>query len=171
MEKINENSKTVMNGTSEKKGIRSWIRRHKKIIIITGSSIAAVCGGLLLYLNREFFEGLLSDIKTKKEMTSDNLDTITCKSNVNDIIDRDFLKTGLDTTDITEKLIEKVEETVDTKCSKIINDGLPFFVNGTIRNLHEGWTASQEKIEEAQKLGIVLGPNQTIVDSFYKNVA
>lgn len=171
MEKIIENSNTVKSGTSEEKGIRSWIRRHKKIIIIVGSSLAAVCGGLLLYHNREFFEGLLSDSNTKKEMTGNNLDNITCKSNVNEIIEQDSMKTGMDIPDITEKLVEKVEATADTECSKTINDGLPFFVNGTIRNLHEGWTASQEKIEEAQKLGIVLGPNQTIVDSFYKNVA
>lgn len=39
MEKINENSKTVKSGTSEEKGIRAWIRRHKKAIIIIGSSV------------------------------------------------------------------------------------------------------------------------------------
>lgn len=171
MEKINENSNTVESGIPEEKGIRSWIRRHKKVLIIIGSSVAAACGGLLLYLNRDFFEGLFSDNNTKKQMGGDNQDTVTCMSDVNGILNQDFLKADTDISDITENVVETVEDAVDTEGSKIINDGLPFLVSGGIRNLPEGWSASQEKIEEAQNLGITLGPNQTIVDSFYKNVA
>lgn len=42
----------------------------------------------------------------------------------------------------------------------------PHSVNGFVRNLHEGWKASPEKVAEAAEMGIVLGDNQTYVDSY-----
>lgn len=124
-----------------------------------------------MYLNRDFIGGLFSDNSTKKDVTSTNMGTITCMGDAADILNQDSLKADADISDITEKLVEKVEESAAEECSKIINDGLPFLVSGGIRNLPEGWSPSAAKIEEAQSLGIILEPNQTIVDPFYKNVA
>lgn len=46
----------------------------------------------------------------------------------------------------------------------------PFDVGDQIRNLHPGWNASAEKIAEAEMLGIVLQPGQTIVYGYTKGV-
>lgn len=53
----------------------------------------------------------------------------------------------------------------------IINNGQPFVVKGFIRNLPEGQHPSPEKVSRALELGIVLGENQTYVETYLKNVA
>ena len=52
------------------------------------------------------------------------------------------------------------------EASRIIQ--YPFDVSDHIRNLHPGWKASAEKIAEAERLGIVLQPGQTLVDGYTK---
>ena len=44
----------------------------------------------------------------------------------------------------------------------------PFEVSSHIRNLHEGWKASPEKLERAAAYGIDLLPGQTLVESYTK---
>ena len=44
-------------------------------------------------------------------------------------------------------------------------------VESHIRNLPDGWHPSAEKIFEAEKLGILLAPGQTLVDSYTKEIA
>ena len=64
--------------------------------------------------------------------------------------------------------------TVETEAitvSKTLNNGVPFGVEGFIRNLPDGWHPSAEKIAQAAALGIKLGEHQTLVDPYMKNVA
>ena len=55
------------------------------------------------------------------------------------------------------------------KMRKPMNGGDPFPVSGGIRNLPEGWHASDEQIDLAQKLGIYLEEGQTYVRDYVKN--
>ena len=69
---------------------------------------------------------------------------------------------------ISESILAKTESITT---SKVINDGLPFGVDGFVRNLPEGWHPSAEKIAQAAKMGIELGSHQTYVNPYMKNVA
>ena len=67
--------------------------------------------------------------------------------------------------------LEDVNDKSECIVTKVINDGEPFPVSGGVRNLHDGWHASEEKILEARELGIELGEGQTLVKDYWKNIA
>ena len=59
--------------------------------------------------------------------------------------------------------------------SPVINTAMtnqnPFEVSDHIRNLHEGWRASVKKLNQAEAMGIILQPGQTMVNSYTKGIA
>ncbi|SDB28869.1 hypothetical protein SAMN02910317_01411 [Ruminococcaceae bacterium FB2012] len=126
-----------------------WKRNKKKVIIVSGIAVA-VGVGFLAYKNKDVISAFVKGGKKFAYKVPQIVDPIK---------------------------IEKVPEVIivaDTKAipvNKIINNGLPFEVEGYIRNLPEGWHPSAEKIAQAADLGIELGEHQTLVNSFMKNVA
>ena len=66
-------------------------------------------------------------------------------------------------------LLEKVECNVFTDEVNVDMESVsrsPHDVVSHLRNLPEGWKASQSKLDEAREMGIVLLPNQTLVDAY-----
>ena len=128
----------------------NWWSRNKKKVMIVGGVI--IIGGIsyLIFRNRSTLMKLLKSgvpAKVGTEMVKE--------PSVINII-----------TDVAD-LPSVVSET-----SKLpINGGEAFEVIGHIRNLGENRFPSAGKIAEALEKGITLGPHQTLVDSYLKNVA
>ena len=128
----------------------TWWERNRKKVLTIGGIVVAVGVGVLIFKNKD---ALIALLKCGKKLTS----TVP---------------------QITEPtVIEKVSEVianVDKEAISIIkplNNGLPFGVEGFIRNLPDNWHPSAEKIAQATALGIKLGEHQTFVNSYMKNVA
>ena len=153
--------------TCNEKGFKNWVKRNKDKIIIGLSTVASIAAGVFIYKNRNIIEDSLFHNGIKKGSLSritpgTKVDTgSTTVNNYDSIID----------TIPTNNKPDIIDDIVNNSTPTIINDGNPFPVNGFVRDLPEGSKASPEKIKEALELGIELGPNQTYVDPYYKNVA
>jgi len=128
----------------------TWWERNKKKVLIIGGVVVAVGVGVLVFKNRD---SLIALLKRGKGLTS----------NVPQNADPTIIET-------TSEVITTVETEAIT-VSKTLNNGVPFGVEGFIRNLPDGWHPSAEKIAQAAALGIKLGEHQTLVDPYIKNVA
>lgn len=132
----------------KQKSILAWIRAHKKQLIIAGISVTAIVGIILGLKNKDSLMELWW---------------------------------------ILEQRIKKVPETVPTDVSAV-QASVPaldtvmarrsytppqtsFDVSQHLRTLSGGRQYSAEKAAEAAALGIVLLPNQTLVDSYTKCAA
>lgn len=134
----------------EKKGFVDWVKAHKKEMIIAGVSIGAIIGVILGIKNKDVL------IKTWATLKTSTKEPINPTSRLTESV-----------TSVIK--IMKVEEIPAIKISDENRDiQYPFKVSDHIRNLHSGWKASAEKIAEAEMLGIVLQPGQTIVDGYTK---
>lgn len=124
----------------------SWWEHNKKKVFVVGGLliISGVC--YMTFKNRD---AIISLVKHNK--------VVVTNANNPEI-------------DKMSKLTETiVTNNVDAKLP--INNGLPFKVSGGIRNLPDGHHPSLEKLAQAAMLGITLGDNQTLVDSYFKNAA
>lgn len=126
----------------EQKTLIQWIREHKKEIAIAGISITAMVGLVLGIKNKEVMEALWNALKNTDSKIP--------------------IKT--ETPRITEK-VSNIESVVIPMHREYKE---PFDVSSHIRNLHEGWKASPEKLERAAAYGIDLLPGQTLVESYTK---
>ena len=129
-------------------GFKGWWHRNKKKVYIVGGIILAVGIGYVGYRNSDAIKGLFTVVKPE-DLVMKNPQRIT-----------NIKSSG------TNILLETTETT-----TKIINNGNAFDVNGYLRTLPLGWKASPEKIAEAAERGITLLGNQTLVDSYTKNIA
>lgn len=128
----------------------TWWERNKKKVLIIGGVVVAVGVGVLVFKNRD---ALIALLKRGKGLAS----------NVPQIADPTIIET-------TSEVITVVDTEAIT-VSKTLNNGLPFGVEGFIRNLPDGWHPSAEKIAQAAEMGIELGDHQTLVNPYMKNVA
>ncbi len=139
----------------QKKGFLAWVKAHKKELIIAGISTAALIGIILGIKNRDSIEALWKSLS------------------------RAIVKSPTDTLEVSQTTIEKIVQSSVTVTDVIHPTELPvidmtrtfqnpFEVSDHIRNLHEGWRASAEKIVEAEAMGIILQPGQTLVDAYMK---
>ena len=128
----------------------TWWERNKKKVLIIGGVVVAVGVGVLIFKNKG---ALIALVKGGKKLAS----------KVPPIADPSMIET-------TTEVITTVETEAIT-VSKTLNNGVPFGVEGFIRNLPDGWHPSAEKSAQAAALGIVLGEHQTLVDPYMKNVA
>ena len=126
----------------EQKTLIQWIREHKKEIAIAGISITAMVGLVLGIKNKEVMEALWNALKNTDSKIP--------------------IKT--ETPRITEK-VSNIESVVIPMHREY---KAPFDVSSHIRNLHEGWKASPEKLERAAAYGIDLLQGQTLVESYTK---
>ncbi len=128
----------------------SWWKRNKKKVLIIGGVVVAVGIGVLVFKNKDVLIALIKKSKTV--------------ANTAPIID-------------SQPIIEKIPEVtnvvnVETVIPNTpINNGVPFEVNGFVRNLPNNWYPSAEKLGQAAALGIELGEHQTFVNPYKKNVA
>lgn len=136
----------------EKKGFVAWVKAHKKELIIAGVSIGAIIAVALGIKNKDalmkMWGTLMDSIKEPVTPVSKLTEAapITSVINITDVKENHVVN------------LSNVNRTIQ----------YPFDVSKHIRNLHPGWNASAEKIAEAEMLGIVLQPGQTIVDGYTK---
>ena len=134
---------------NETKKTSLWERNKKKIMIVGG---VIIIGGIsyLIFRNRNTLMKLLK-IGVPAEIGTDMIKEPSIINIITDAVDL---------------------PTVVSEASKLpINGGEAFKVIEHIRNLGENRFPSAGKIAEALEKGITLGQNQTLVDSYFKNVA
>lgn len=130
----------------------NWIRIHDIMQFI---STAALIGIILGIKNRDTIEALWKSLSRAIE------------------------KSPTKTLEVSQTTIEKIAQSSVTVTDVIHPTEIPvisvtrtfqnpFEVSDHIRNLHEGWRASAEKIVEAEAMGIILQPGQTLVDAYMK---
>lgn len=121
-----------------KKSFFEKVKEHKTEIIIAGVTIISIAGIVLIAKNRNLFSS---------------------HSVAN------LLKDGVK---VNSDIIPQVAEVTKNAGISIQSNRRVIDVSKHIRNLPEGWKASSEKLDSAIKSGIMLGENQTWVDSYSK---
>lgn len=124
----------------------AWMKKHKKGILLLGALIVTIGVSYVLYKNRDSISNLLKSNKNNL-LTTNNIQKI------EDIV--------LDAPTEVKEIVKK----------RTINEDNPFSVSGHFRNLPKNRRASSQKAAQALALDIVLGENQTLVDSYFKNCA
>lgn len=129
----------------EQSQIIQWIKAHKKQLILAGIGIAAMIALVLGIKNKDTLKALWAALKGAVEPTAER---------ISDAV----------TTTVTEIPTE-------TPALLLSNDPrVAQEVRRHIRNLHEGWHASPEKLAAACEMGILLQEGQTWVDNYMKGV-
>lgn len=129
----------------EQSQIIQWIKAHKKQLILAGIGIAAMIALVLGIKNKDTLKALWASLKGAVEPTAER---------ISDAV----------TTTVTEIPTE-------TPALLLSNDPrVAQEVRRHIRNLHEGWHASPEKLAAAREMGILLQEGQTWVDNYMKGV-
>jgi hypothetical protein len=139
----------------EKAGMLAWIKAHKKELIIAGISITAIIGVILGIRNRESIMRVWESLRlaiTKQPLKAAEV------------------KSMLSTTSapISVPVIDIVPATEITVIRTTGTAQSHFDVSEHIRNLHDGWHTSVNKIATAVEHGYNLQPGQTWVDSYTK---
>lgn len=138
--------------TEKEKGIFiKWVKAHKKELIFAGISIASLIGIIFGIKNKDSIQELWAALQ---------------KSVAKVPADKAVVK-------VTENAIPVVETVSTTNITLLpVNREyrVPFGVTDHIRNLHEGWHASPEKIAAAMAHGIELLPGQTWVENYTKGI-
>lgn len=138
----------------QKKGFLAWIKAHKKELVISGISLTALIGIILCIKNSDSIDALWKSLSGAIE------------------------KSPTEAPKISQTTIEKIAQSSVTVTDVINPTELPVItamtyqnpveVSDHIRNLHEGWRASEKKITKAEAMGIILQPGQTLVDAYRK---
>lgn len=128
--------------------IKSWARKHKKGIIITCGIVAVVGTIAILVINGKKVE-------------------IPVKELADEIIPE--MPKAIKPLDTTVDAVKTVAPQVAQAAEDItleVNGVLKTFPRSEfIRQLHEGWHASAEKLAQAAELGIDLKPGETLVNA------
>ena len=122
---------------------KSWIKKHRKGVIITASIIAIVGGAVILIINGKEEKMSVAEVVAKMIPEVPSVPAV-----------------------ITEEVA-----TVTISVDGVMKT---FPRNEFIRQLHEGWRASDAKIVEAAVKGIPLNSGETLVNACtvaMKNVA
>jgi hypothetical protein len=139
----------------QKKGFLAWVKKHRKKLIIAGISATALIGIILCMKNRDSIEALWKSLIGAIEKSPTEAPKIS-QTTIEKIA-----QSSVTVTDVINPT-----EIVVTNTTRTFQD--PFEVSDHIRNLHEGWRASAKKITEAEAMGIILQPGQTLVDTYMK---
>ncbi len=119
-----------------------WVKEHKTELIITGISATIVIAVILGVKNYKMLEQVWASLKKLVEKAPNKIPSATMPQ-------------------VTEAvLIINESHTTQT----------PHDVSEHIRNLHEGWKASAEKIATAAEHGYNLKPGQTWVEAHTKGM-
>ncbi len=139
----------------QKKGFLAWVKNHRKELIIAGISATALIGIIICLKNRDSIEALWKSLIGAIEKSPTEAPKIS-QTTIEKIA-----QSSVTVTDVINPT-----EIVVTNTTRTFQD--PFEVSNHIRNLHEGWRASAKKITEAEAMGIILLPGQTLVDTYMK---
>ncbi len=139
----------------QKKGFLAWVKKHRTELIIAGISATALIGIIICMKNRDSIEALWKSLIGAIEKSPTEAPKIS-QTTIEKIA-----QSSVTVTDVINPT-----EIVVTNTTRTFQD--PFEVSNHIRNLHEGWRASAKKITEAEAMGIILLPGQTLVDTYMK---
>ena len=140
---------------AQKKGFLAWVKKHRKELIIAGISATALIGIIICIKNRDSIDALWKSLIRVIEKSPNEAPKIS-QTTIEKIA-----QSSVTVTDVINPIELPVINTA-------INYQNPFEVSDHIRNLHEGWRASAKKITEAEAMGIILQPGQTLVDAYMK---
>ena len=126
----------------------AWVRAHKKQLLLAGISTTAILGIILGLKNRETIIKLWAALESGNEKNRAEIPNVSFA---------------------TQSPMPPLEEVVNLRSYTSPQE--PVFVRLHIRTLPEGKSHSPAKAAEAVAMGIVLPPNQTIVDAYPKYVA
>lgn len=122
-----------------------WIKAHKKQLILAGIGIAALIALVLGIKNKDTLKAFWASLKGVVEPAAETVS--------------DAVATTV------------AEIPTETPALLLSNDPrVAQEVRRHIRNLHEGWHASPEKLAAAREMGIFLQEGQTWVDNYMKGV-
>lgn len=122
-----------------------WIKAHKKQLILAGIGIAALIALVLGIKNNDTLKAFWASLKGVVEPAAETVS--------------DAVATTV------------AEIPTETPALLLSNDPrVAQEVRRHIRNLHEGWHASPEKLAAAREMGILLQEGQTWVDNYMKGV-
>jgi len=139
----------------QKNRLLEWVKAHKKELIIGGVSASVLVGIILGIRNNGSIEAL-------RESLNKNIEKVPIKiPEALQAVPDKVIHTKAMVTDIIQPT-----ETLSIRSSNAIQN--TFEVSDHIRNLHEGWYASAEKIAIAAEHGYDLKPGQTWVDMYTK---
>lgn len=122
----------------KKKTFFGFVKEHKKVIAIGAVTACAVVVGVVIFKNR----------------------TATSALNIEEVVAKG-LKTHGVAISVGSRGVEACHAS-NLSSNKLIN------VNEHLRNLPDGWRASQSKIDLAAQYGFSLGEHQTWVNSYAK---
>lgn len=125
----------------------NWIKKHKKELVLAGVSVPVILALIIGIKNHDEIIRALKSLIKLADKTSQKVTEPTISTNLDDML---ILKT-------MDYNTSKVEANLIDVCSHI-------------RNLHEGWTPSAEKIASAAQMGYKLNPNQTWVEQYTKRI-
>ena len=128
----------------EKNKLLIWVKKHKLELIIAGISVTAIIAVILGVKNYEALEEMRASLKKLVEKTSKEIPSVSVPQVPEMVLIPDTAVT--DTTHQEQPVYDVVRE--------------------HIRNLHEGWKASPEKIAMAAERGYDLKQGQTLVDEY-----
>ena len=139
----------------QKNRLLEWVKAHKKELIIGGVSASVLVGIILGIRNNGSIEAL-------RESLNKNIEKVPIKiPEALQAVPDKVIHTKAMVTDIIQPT-----ETLSIRSSNAIQN--TFEGSDHIRNLHEGWYASAEKIAIAAEHGYDLKPGQTWVDMYTK---
>jgi len=127
----------------------TWVKKHKKGILIAGGTIVAIGAGYVVYKNWDSISAIFKTIKPEPIVINN--------SNVS-------VKAAM-------PVVNVIPEIPTETVNKIINHGEAFGVSEHIRNLPKGWNATVEKTALALEHGFTLSEYQTWVENYLKNCA
>ena len=125
-----------------------WVKQHKKQLILAGISFSVIIGIILSAKNKEVLEELWATLK---------------KSTNNGIQPR------FKTISLAQTILPENDVMITPRNYTLPQE--PVDVCMHIRTLTGGRVHSAEKAAEAEALGILLLPNQTLVDPYTKYAA
>ena len=135
---------------------KEWVKEHKTEIIVVGSIVVLAVGTILVAKNWNVVKELKITSRLKKGVLP--------KNNVTQYVPKAVSIPVVDVLPISPDTIQCVSADISIN-EKIID------VSRHIRNLHEGWKASPEKLASALEYGIILEENQTWVIDYLKSCA
>lgn len=143
----------VVKRTDREKGkVKVWLKEHRKEIILSGAVITGTAVSILAIRKYETVIEILEDLKMgmkKKDIPFLDKSSVIQQLPVDD--SHDMTDGGF----ICDTDIEEIQS----------------MVSRHIRNLHEGWQASEEKKAAALRKGIALEANQTWVEKYPRRCA
>lgn len=150
----------------EQRKFISWIKAHKKALIIAGISIGTLIAIVLGIKNREAIMEVWASMRKIVEKPTEKVLKAPVVEKVAEVA------TAIGVSPVADQILREVTPVVEECTAEIGRRGYtaPFDVSRHIRTLADGQHASPEKVEAALKLNIILQAGQTWVEGYTKGV-